>query len=306
MHEGSTEDILNTMRELEATLRESKARLHETEARLHETEARLHEARERLEYVLELLPEGYWDWNVETDEVYYGDRWISSLGYTRDEIAPHLSTWMTLLHPDDIARVSEALDAYIDGRSRTYACEIRLKQKDGTYRWHLDRGRIVSRDANGKATRIIGMEVDISARKEAEQVIQEQSRRLMDLSTPLIPINEEVVVMPLVGVVDEARAGQVLSTLLEGLTRTRARVAILDVTGMGEVDARVASVLVDAAKAVQLLGAEVVLTGVRPDVARTLVALDVDLDHILLRGTLQAGIACAVEISGEERGRRGR
>ncbi|EYF08287.1 PAS domain-containing protein [Chondromyces apiculatus] len=269
-----------------------------------ETEVALQETRQRLAQVLELLPEGYWDWNVDTDEAYYSDQWISSLGYTRDEIEPHARAWMQLLHPEDISLVMDTVSAYMEGRSATCVCENRLRRKDGTYRWDLERAQILSRDANGRVTRLMGFQLDISARKEAERVIQEQARRLMDLSTPLIPISDEVVVMPLIGVVDEERAEQVLSTLLRGITQSRARVAILDITGMDRLDAQVASTLVNAAKAVQLLGAQVVLTGVRPDVAKTLVDLDVDLGHVLLRGTLQSGILCAVDLVRNDRSHR--
>lgn len=250
-------------------------------------------AEEHLKYVLEMLPEGYWDWDIATDEVYYSGRWCESLGYARGELEPNVGGWVKLLHPDDVSRVMEAVNAYLEGRSPSYHCETRLRMKDGKYRWNIDRGRIVARDASGKPTRMVGMEIDITARREAELVIEEQSRRLRDLSTPLIPITDKVVVMPLVGIVDAQRADQVLATLLEGLGRAQASVAILDVTGVSLIDSHVASVLVNAAKAVGLLGAQIVLTGLRPEVARTLVKLDVPWGNIVMRGTLQSGIAYA-------------
>ncbi|WP_437310633.1 PAS domain-containing protein [Sorangium sp. So ce388] len=251
------------------------------------------DAEERLSYVLEMLPEGYWDWNTATDAVYYSDRWCESLGYAPGELEPNVGAWVKLLHPDDVSRVMEAVNAYLEGRSPIYQCETRLRMKDGKYRWNIDRGRIVARDASGKPLRMVGMEVDITARREAELVIEEQSRRLRDLSTPLIPITDKVVVMPLIGIVDAQRADQVLATLLEGLSRAQASVAILDVTGVSLIDSHVASVLVNAAKAVGLLGAQVVLTGLRPEVAKTLVKLDVPWGNIVMRGTLQSGIAYA-------------
>ncbi|WP_437681463.1 PAS domain-containing protein [Sorangium sp. So ce131] len=250
-------------------------------------------AEEQLSYVLEMLPEGYWDWNLVTNEVYYSDRWCQSLGYAPSEIEPHVNAWVSLLHPDDLPRVMDATYGYIEGRYPSYQCETRLRMKSGKYRWNIDRARIVARDASGKPLRMVGMEVDITERREAEMVIEEQSKRLREMSTPLIPITDDVVVMPLVGIVDAQRADQVLSTLLEGLSRAQARVAILDVTGVSLIDSHVASVLVNAAKAVQLLGARVVLTGLRPEVAKTLVKLDVPWGSIVMRGTLQSGIAYA-------------
>jgi rsbT co-antagonist protein RsbR len=104
-----------------------------------------------------------------------------------------------------------------------------------------------------------------------------------------------VVVLPLIGTVDSRRAQQVMETLLEGVATSRAQVAILDITGVVVVDTQVADALVRAAQAVKLLGAQVVLTGIRPEVAQTLVGLGVDLSGIVTRSTLQSGIAFAIE-----------
>lgn len=141
---------------------------------------------------------------------------------------------------------------------------------------------------------------DVTERKQHEQVLQDSLRQqellraqeavLMQMSTPLIPISEDIVVMPLVGQVDPARARLVMETLLEGVERGRARVAILDITGVAHVDTSVADALVQAARAVKLLGARVLLTGIRPEVADMLVSLGVDLSGIVTRGTLQDGI----------------
>lgn len=152
---------------------------------------------------------------------------------------------------------------------------------------------MLSWGADGKPVRMVGIDVNIHARKTAELMVQEQARRLMEMSTPLIPITDEVVVMPLVGVIDSPRAQQILSSLLEGMSQRRARVAILDITGVSEMDTHVASVLVHVAKAVQLLGARIVLTGIRPEIARILVRFEIDWGTIVVRSTLQSGIAYA-------------
>jgi anti-anti-sigma regulatory factor len=136
-----------------------------------------------------------------------------------------------------------------------------------------------------------------------ERVIAAQTAALAELSTPLIPISEQIVVMPLIGVVDPQRAERVLVTLLQGVQGSRARVAILDITGVPVVDSSVAEALVRAASSVRLLGAEVVLTGIRPDVARSLIELGLDLSTLITRGTLESGIAYAMTL---ERRRAGR
>jgi len=153
----------------------------------------------------------------------------------------------------------------------------------------------------GDQHRYIGVAHDLTERKRAaeeharlqERIIQAQAATLDELSTPLIPISDNVVVMPLIGAIDSDRAGQVLETLLHGIERSHARVAILDITGVPLVDTQVAKSLITAAQAVRLLGARIVLTGIRPEVAQTLVGLGVDLGDIVTHSTLQSGIAYA-------------
>lgn len=127
-----------------------------------------------------------------------------------------------------------------------------------------------------------------------QQVIDAQSAAIRELSTPLIPLADNVVSMPLIGTIDSQRAQQVLETLLEGVATHRAEVAILDITGVSIVDTQVAQALVHAAQAVKLLGAQVVLTGIQPPIAQTLVHLGVDLSGVVTRSSLQAGIAYAL------------
>jgi rsbT co-antagonist protein RsbR len=143
---------------------------------------------------------------------------------------------------------------------------------------------------------------DITEQKRAEaerialqeQVIEAQRAAIRELSTPLMPLSDGVVAMPLVGTIDSGRAQQIMETLLEGVAEHQARIAILDITGVQVVDTQIANALVQAAQAVRLIGANVILTGIRPDVAQTLVHLGVDLSHLVTRGSLQSGIAYAL------------
>lgn len=143
---------------------------------------------------------------------------------------------------------------------------------------------------------------DLSERKRAdeerarlqERIIRAQADALAALSTPLIPLSDTVVAMPLIGALDEQRMRQVTDMLLHGIERTRARVAIVDITGVPLVDAEVVHGLLRAARAVELLGARVVVTGIRPEVAQALVELGADLRAIATHSTLQSGIAHAM------------
>jgi predicted ATPase/anti-anti-sigma regulatory factor len=151
------------------------------------------------------------------------------------------------------------------------------------------------------------LEVELGERVRAEQaraelreeIIRVQSERLAELSTPIIPITDSIVVMPLIGTMDEQRARQVLETALQGAQASRAQVVILDVTGMRELGAGIASTLVSTASALRLLGTEAVLTGVRPEVAQMLIATQADLRGLVTCGTLKSGIAYAMGRTGQ-------
>lgn len=151
---------------------------------------------------------------------------------------------------------------------------------------------------SGQSVLLIAEGYDVSELRRAEaeraslkeQVIAAQSAMIGELSTPLIPLHAGVVVMPLIGTLDRERGEHLLSRLLEGVVAYRASVAILDVTGVPTVDTEVANTLVRAARAVRLIGASVILTGIRPEVAQTLVQLDVDLKGITILASLAAGL----------------
>ncbi|AGP35590.1 AAA family ATPase [Sorangium cellulosum] len=130
-----------------------------------------------------------------------------------------------------------------------------------------------------------------------EEIIRVQNDRLAELSTPLIPITDRIMVMPLIGTMDAARAQQVLHTALQGVDANSTQVVIIDITGVKSIDTGVAASLIRTANALRLLGAQAVITGVRGDVAQTLVALDIDFGAIVTKGTLQSGIAYALEQS---------
>jgi rsbT co-antagonist protein RsbR len=158
------------------------------------------------------------------------------------------------------------------------------------------------RDAAGKITAVCGIATDITDLKEAEearsalqaQIIEASRTSLRELSTPLIPLAEGVLVMPIIGTVDSMRADHIMHALLEGITVHAARLAILDITGVKVVDTQVANALIQAAQAGRLLGAEIVLTGIGPHVATALIGLGVDLGNLKTLGTLRAGVTYAL------------
>ncbi len=127
-----------------------------------------------------------------------------------------------------------------------------------------------------------------------EQVIAAQERAIQELSTPLIPLAEGLVLMPLVGEISTARVEQMMETLLQGIATQQARIAILDITGAKRIDTQVANALLRTAHAVRLLGADVVLSGIGPEIARTLVGIGTDLSTMKTRSTLASAVTYAM------------
>ncbi len=190
----------------------------------------------------------------------------------------------------------------LGGGAMAYEEEARINTVDGLPRSVMFR-IVVGADCRDTWRRVFVSLADITdlkqteeaLRRSKEETIRAQRDMLARLSTPVIPITEEVIVMPFIGDLDRARMQQALTVLLAEVQRSRARVAILDITGVPEMDEQATQAIVQAAQAVRLLGAEVVLTGIGPEVAQRRVSLGADLDRLVTRGTTQAGIAYATQ-----------
>jgi len=131
------------------------------------------------------------------------------------------------------------------------------------------------------------------------EVIEAQKKALQELSTPLVPVTDEILVLPLIGTIDTRRARQIIDVLLEGTSSRRARVVILDITGVPVVDTGVANYLLQATQALRLLGAECLLVGITPEVAQTVVGLGMELHGLVTRRDLQDGIDYALRLLGQ-------
>lgn len=147
-----------------------------------ERSAQLLEAsEERWKRALEGASQAVWDWNVVTGEVIFSPEWKAMLGYEPEEIGNQLSEWESRVHPDDLARVMAEVDRHLKGETTIYACEHRVRCKDGSFKWILDRGKVTQRAPDGKALRMVGTHSDIHRRKQAE----ERSRIQRDLMLAL-------------------------------------------------------------------------------------------------------------------------
>lgn len=178
--------------------------------------------------------------------------------------------------------------------------EHELPLDDGIHTLLSTRFPIMNAQGTPYAVGIVSTDITEVKRADQEramlqqQVIDAQQVALRKLSTPLLPLAHGVLAMPLIGTMDSQRVQQVMETLLEGISAYQSQVAILDITGVEIVDTQVANALLSAAQAVRLLGADVVLTGIRPEVAQTLVGIGADLSGITTCSTLQSGIAYAL------------
>ncbi len=131
-------------------------------------EAALRESEERFELALQAAELGVWDWDIPSGRIVFNARWAEMLGHELAEIPQSLAAWSDRLHPDDIAGVTAILDAHLAGETALYQAEYRLRAKDGSWVWIMDTGKVMSRDAEGRPLRALGLHQDVTARKNAE------------------------------------------------------------------------------------------------------------------------------------------
>ncbi len=156
--------------------------LFKTIASSKQQELALQTSEDRLNLVLEGSQLGFWDWNAVTNEVYFSHTWKEMLGYTEDEVGNDLSEWDKRVHPDDKEAVYADLNAHLEGKTPFYENEHRVLCKDGSYKWILDRGQVMSRNEDGKPLRVTGTHADITEKKEIEL---EKQRLTQELQTAL-------------------------------------------------------------------------------------------------------------------------
>lgn len=271
------------------------------------TEATLRESEQRLLRFLDALPVGVFV--IEPDgRPFYANRSATEL--LGRGIIPDATT-------DQLAEVYRA---FVAGTDQLYPVErmplvralhgetssvddMEIERPDGRILIEIHGAPI--RDAEGRIAYGMVSFTDITVRRRAEeaireralqqQIIEAQQAALRELSTPLMPIADGVVVMPIVGSIDNRRAQQIMETLLEGIAAYSADIAILDITGVRVVDTQVAGALVRAAQAARMLGARVVLSGISAEIAQTLVHIGAEMRDMVALRSLQQGIAYALE-----------
>ena len=132
------------------------------------------------------------------------------------------------------------------------------------------------------------------ALKTQQEIIRKQSRALLELSTPVIPLFDNILVVPLIGSIDSLRAKQVMDNLLAGIVEHKAEIVLIDISGVPVVDTQIAHHIMKTVQAARLLGARCILVGIRPEFAQTIVKLGIDFNDIVTKSSLQAGFELAL------------
>jgi rsbT co-antagonist protein RsbR len=276
-----------------------------TGERLNRVEAELHIFRSMIESAIDGI-----SFATPDRIVRYANKAFGQMSGYGEQCTGHMMT--DFISPDDRAAVQQDVGPAIRDTGRWQGRIPYLRPNGAVWQAQASVFRVDGPDGSSIGQAIILRDATEQIRNEQEraslheQVIAAQQAALRELSTPLIPLTDDVVAMPLIGAIDSNRAQQVIETLLAGVAASRVTTAILDITGVQVVDTQVANALLRAAQAVKLLGARVVLTGIRPEIAQTLVGLGLDLSGITTRATLQSGIAFALAgraIDGDRKGR---
>jgi rsbT co-antagonist protein RsbR len=215
------------------------------------------------------------------------------MGYRSEEIiGQHFSRFFP---SEEVQRGRPEMElkvATAEGRSEDEGWRIK---KDGSRFWSNEVITVL-RDQAGTLCGFGKVMRDLTERKRAEEKATMQAREILEISTPVIQIWDGVLMAPLVGTLDSERTQQLMERLLERIVETNSAVALLDVTGVPTIDTRTAQHLAETTTAVRLLGAQAVLTGVRPAIAQTLAHLGVYLGDITTRSSLAAGLRVALDL----------
>ncbi|MDA3906322.1 MAG: PAS domain-containing protein, partial [Bacteroidales bacterium] len=137
-------------------------------------EKTLRKTREQLKLAMDAGEHGFWDWNLDTNDIYFSPRYFTMLGYEPGELPMKLETWVNLMHPDDKKTIVPEVESYVKN-AQPYEVEFRLKTKDGNWKWISGRGKSYKKDKNGISHRAVGVHIEITERKQAEDQIRKLS-----------------------------------------------------------------------------------------------------------------------------------
>lgn len=215
-------------------------------------------------------------------------------GWTAEEIiGQHFSRFYP---PEDIAKGKTEMELRVATQEGRFEDEGWRVRKDGTRYW----ANVVItalRDKGGNLRGFGKVTRDLSERRQAEEKIKRQAHEIFEMAVvPVVQVWEGVLLVPLIGTLDSQRTQQLMERLLQRVAETGSSVALLDITGVPTIDTQTAQHLIETISAVRLMGAEVVLTGVRPSIAQALVHLGIDLSNVSTRSSLASGLRTALDM----------
>ncbi|KYF70260.1 anti-anti-sigma factor [Sorangium cellulosum] len=286
-------------------LRRRNAELEQELAEKRRVEIALRESEARYRGIVEDQTELICRFRMDGTLTFVNDVYCRYFDKTQEELVGHR---FTPLVPDEDRLLLDQQFAKLGPDNPIVHTEHRVVRPDGSIRWmHWTNRAPLGEGGPDAEFQAIG--VDVTDRREAEDEVRRLNAELelrvaektmkleqmvRELSAPLMPVADQVIAMPLIGILDSARAAAALETLLHGVIAHNAATVVLDITGVGVIDAQAADAMIRLAKAVRLLGAQVVLTGIQPRIAQTLVAQGAGVGGIVTLRTLKEGIAFAL------------
>ncbi|HXH09548.1 MAG TPA: PAS domain S-box protein [Alphaproteobacteria bacterium] len=249
---------------------------------------------ERLRLVVESAPNAMLLTNDAGIIVLINSQTERLFGYSRNEL---IGQPVEILVPERVrgAHPSDRATFFADPQARPMGAgrDLYAVHKDG-HEIPVEIG--LSPMATEEGTFVLASIIDITERKRAEATIARQAQEILEVATPVVQVWDGVVVAPLIGTLDSQRTEQFMERLLQRIVDTNSPVALVDITGVPTIDTQTAQHLIETITAVRMLGAQTVLTGVRPALAQTLVHLGIDLSHIVTRSSLSAGLRVALDM----------
>jgi len=261
----------------------------------YEAQAALAASESRYRLYAEATREGIWFWDFRTNRIDWSPRMYEVSRMQPGSFGNTFDAFFERVHPDDREGMNRALATHID-EGKPYRYEYRFKTESGEYRHVVSHG-LVERDAQGVPIRMAGGVQDLTEQKESEallqqrlQIIEQQAAAIRELSTPIIEVWEGVLTMPLLGTIDSDRAERMMNVLLDAVVARQCRYTIIDLTGVNTMDSATAEHVGRLLSAVALLGARGIVVGIKPEVARTMIALDIDLSRVKMLANLREAL----------------
>jgi rsbT co-antagonist protein RsbR len=215
--------------------------------------------------------------------------------YTAEEVLGHHVSMFYV--EEDIRSGLAEREMAAATRAGRYETEGWRVRKDGSRLWSSISMSPIRDDA-GEVTGYVKVARDLTDRREQEQLVQRQRDEILELSTPVIQVWDKVLVLPIIGTLDSARAARLTESLLERIATDQAEVAILDISGVPAIDTDVAQHLLKTVEAARLMGTTSILSGVRPETAQAIVHLGIELGRLRSRNTLQDALQLALRLVG--------